>query len=161
MGFWLCLIIAYLKCAYFNNIFIISLYIFYHYIIKPSLFLVFTQSQETQNTVDIAAILVSQTKEMIKILLLRVHQHGRHDVRWKQAIRAIFMWQFLFARVDEQNCSIFVWQLYLLRNCRVSFYVANKNCYIQKIVRVERQHIKLAIFFMSSVDPSLQSFVFK
>ena len=44
-------------------------------------FLVFTQFQETQKTIDIAAILVSQTKEIIKILLLRVLQHGRHDVR--------------------------------------------------------------------------------
>ena len=33
-----------------------------------------------------AAMLVSQTKEIIKILLLRVHQHGHHDVRWKPAI---------------------------------------------------------------------------
>ena len=49
-------------------------------------FLVFTQSQETQKTIDIAAILVSQSKEIIIILLLRVHQHGRHDVRWKPAI---------------------------------------------------------------------------
>ena len=45
------------------------------------LFLVFTQSQETQKTMDIAAMLVTQTKEIIKILLLRVHQHDRHDVR--------------------------------------------------------------------------------
>ena len=31
-------------------------------------------------------MLVSQTKEIIKIILLRVHQHGRHDVRCKPAI---------------------------------------------------------------------------
>ena len=43
--------------------------------------LVFTQSQETQKTIDIAAMLMPQTKEITKILLLRVHQHGRHDVR--------------------------------------------------------------------------------
>ena len=49
------------------------------YILWPG-FLVFTQSQETQKTIDIAAMLVSQTKETTKILLLRVHQHGRHDV---------------------------------------------------------------------------------
>ena len=41
----------------------------------------FTQSQETQKTIFIAAMLVSQKKEIIKILLLRVLQHGRHDVR--------------------------------------------------------------------------------
>ena len=41
----------------------------------------FTQSQETHKTTDIAAMLVSQTKEIIKLLLLRIHQHGRHDVR--------------------------------------------------------------------------------
>ena len=49
-------------------------------------FLVFTQSQETQKIIDIAAILVSQTKEIIKILLLSILQHGRHNVRWKPAI---------------------------------------------------------------------------
>ena len=38
----------------------------------------------------------------------------------------IFMWQLLFACVDEQNWLIFVW-LYLLKNWRFSFYVANKN----------------------------------
>ena len=49
-------------------------------------FLVFTQSQETQKTIDTASMLVSQRKEIIKILLLILHQHGRHDVRWKPAI---------------------------------------------------------------------------
>ena len=39
-------------------------------------YLVLTQSQETQKTIDIAAMLVSQAKEIIRILLLRVHQHG-------------------------------------------------------------------------------------
>ena len=38
-------------------------------------------------------MLVSQTKEIIKILLLRVHQYGRHDVRWKPAI-ANGMWRY-------------------------------------------------------------------
>ena len=41
----------------------------------------FTQSQETQKIIVIAAMLVSQTKEIIKIILLRVLQHDRHDVR--------------------------------------------------------------------------------
>ena len=45
------------------------------------LFLVFTHSQETQKIIDIAAMLVFQTKERIKIILLKVHQHGRRDVR--------------------------------------------------------------------------------
>ena len=49
-------------------------------------FLVFTQSQETQNTIDIAVMLVSQTNEIIKIIFLRVDKHGYHDVRWKPAI---------------------------------------------------------------------------
>ena len=31
-------------------------------------------------------MLVSPTNERIKILLSRVHQHGRHDIRWKPAI---------------------------------------------------------------------------
>ena len=29
---------------------------------------------------------------------------------------AIFMWQFLFARVDEENWPVFIWQIYLLKN---------------------------------------------
>ena len=45
------------------------------------LFWVVTQFQETQKIPDVAAMLVSQTKEIIKSLLLRVHQQGRHDVR--------------------------------------------------------------------------------
>ena len=43
-------------------------------------FLVFTQSQETQKTIDIEAMLVSQTKEITQIVLLRVHQHGHHEL---------------------------------------------------------------------------------
>ena len=61
--------------------------------------------------------------------------------------RAIFMWQFLFARVDEQNWPIFVWQLDLLKNWRVSFYVANKNCHIQKTVHVDEITHKIGNFF--------------
>ena len=48
--------------------------------LKASVFLVFTQSQETHKTIGVAAILVSQTKETTKILLLRVHLHSRRDV---------------------------------------------------------------------------------
>ena len=44
-------------------------------------FFVFTHSQETQKTRDIVVMLVSQIKEIIKIHLLRVHQHDRHDIR--------------------------------------------------------------------------------
>ena len=64
-----------------------------------------------------------------------------------QSTRAIFMWQFLFARVDEKNWLIFIWQLYLLKNGRVSFYVANKNCHIQKIVRVDETTHKIGNYF--------------
>ena len=39
--------------------------------------------------------------------------------------------QFLFARVDDEKWPIFMWQPYLLKSWRVSFYVANKNCDIQ------------------------------
>ena len=39
---------------------------------NTKLFVVFTHSQETQKTIDIAVMLVPQTKEIIKILLLRV-----------------------------------------------------------------------------------------
>ena len=43
--------------------------------------MVFTQFQERLKTIDIVAILVSQTKEIIKILKLsKVHQFGCHDV---------------------------------------------------------------------------------
>ena len=45
---------------------------------SPKLFLVFTQFQETQNIMDIAVMLVS--KKTMKLLLLRVHQHGRREV---------------------------------------------------------------------------------
>ena len=40
---------------------------------RTDIFLVFTQSQETQKTIDVAAMLMFQTKEKIKIILLRVH----------------------------------------------------------------------------------------
>ena len=61
---------------------------------KSFLFLVFTQSQEAQKTIGLAAMLESKTKEIIKILLLRVHQHGSHDFRWKSAIGT--PWKGLF-----------------------------------------------------------------
>ena len=41
----------------------------------------FQTSQETQKTIGIAAMFAPETKQRIKILLLRVHQHGCHDVR--------------------------------------------------------------------------------
>ena len=45
---------------------------FYICIMQTStVFLVFTQSQETQKTIDIADMLVSQTKKTIKTLLFR------------------------------------------------------------------------------------------
>ena len=50
------------------------------------IFLVVTQSQETQKTIGVAAMLVSQTKEKIKSLLLWVQERGRRDVMWKPAI---------------------------------------------------------------------------
>ena len=49
-----------------------------------------------RDTIDIAAMLVSQTKEIIRILLLRVHQHGRHDSRWKPATEFYWLVQKLF-----------------------------------------------------------------
>ena len=79
----------------------------------------------------------------------------------KRRLHEQILWQFLFARVDEQNWPIFIWQFYLLKIWRVSFYVADKNCHIQKIVRVDETTHKIGNFFMSSVDPSLQSFIFK
>ncbi len=48
----------------------------------------------------------------------------------------ISMWQFLFARVNEQNWAIFVWQMHLLKSWRVSFWETNKNCHTRKIARV-------------------------
>ena len=54
--------------------------------VRFTAFLIFTQSQEAQKTTAIVVMLVSQTKEIIKIFLLRVHQHGRHDVMRKSAI---------------------------------------------------------------------------
>ena len=37
--------------------------------------------------------------------------------------------------------------IYLLKNRRVSFYVANKNCQIHKIVRVDETTHKIGNFF--------------
>jgi len=53
------------------------------------------------------------------------------------------MWQFLFARVDDEKWPIFMPQLYMLKSWRVSFYVANKNCHIPIIVRVDETPHKL------------------
>ena len=47
-------------------------------------FLIITKSQETQKTIDPVAMLVSQTKEIIKYLLLIVPQHGRRNKRQYQ-----------------------------------------------------------------------------
>ena len=66
----------------FTNLLLI--YTSYHsslYILNLNLFLVFTRSQEPKKTIVIAAMLVSQTKEIIKIFLFRAHQHGRYNVR--------------------------------------------------------------------------------
>ena len=51
-----------------------------------------------------------------------------------------FMWQFLFALVDEGNWLIFMWQIHLLKSWHVSFYVTNKklsytkNCSCRRLV---------------------------
>jgi len=68
----------------------------------------------------------------------------------------IFIYNFLVARVDEENWPIFMWQIYLLRSWRVSFYVTNKTCHIRKIACVDdsshkmwqilRQHMWSPIF---------------
>ena len=88
----------------------------------------------------------------LKYLIIALSKLG-----FKPRLREQFLWQFLFARIDEQNWAIFVWQLYLMKNWRVSFCVANKNCHIQKIIRVD----ETTHFLTSSIDPSFQSFVFK
>ena len=38
--------------------------------------------------------------------------------------------------------------IYLLKNWRVSFYVANKNCHVQKIDRVDETTLKNGIFYV-------------
>ena len=69
--------------------------------------------------------------------------------------RAIFMWKFLFARrVDEQSWPTFVWQLHLLKNWRVRFYVANKNCNIQKI---DQFRILSCCWLPMTTDPFIYS----
>ncbi len=55
----------------------------------------------------------------------------------------IFMWQFLFVRVDEENCPIFMWQIHLMKSWRVSFYVTNKSCHTRKIARVYYSSFKM------------------
>ena len=47
------------------------------------------------------------------------------------------------------------------KNRRISFYVAKKNCHIQKIVRVDEATQKIGNFLMSPIVPSLQTFDFK
>ena len=54
-----------------------------------------------------------------------------------------FLWQFLFARVDEGNWPIFMWEIHLLKSWRVSFYVTNKNCHTRKIARVDDSSHKM------------------
>ena len=62
-----------------------------------------------------------------------------------------FMWQLLFARVDEWKWPIFMWQIHLLKSLRVSFYVTNKNCHTRNIARVngasEYQHQTFSGFY--------------
>jgi len=55
----------------------------------------------------------------------------------------IFMWQFLFVRVDEENWPIFMCQIHLLKSLRVSFYVTNQSCHIRKIARVDESSHKM------------------
>mgnify|MGYP001794885986 CR=1 FL=1 len=46
-----------------------------------------TIPRDTKVNINIVAKLVSQTKEIIKTLLIRVHQHDRYDNKWKTAVR--------------------------------------------------------------------------
>ena len=87
-------------------------------------FLVFTQSQGTQKTIDIEAMLVSQTKEITQIVLLRVHQHGHHEVIWKLAM---FPWRGLKPRI-----SLLV---LMLNACFISFYSSGGTSEILIICR--------------------------
>ena len=48
----------------------------------------------------------------------------------------VFQWPLLFARISEKICPNSMRQTDLLKNWRASFYVAKKNCYIRKFVRV-------------------------
>ena len=59
-----------------------------------------------------------------------------------------------FGRVPNLNALLLQ---ALMKPLVVSFYVANKNCHIQTIVRVEEttHRIKIGNFLMLSIDPSL------
>ena len=93
----------------------------YSFKTEIKVFLVFTKSQETQKTIDIAAMLVSKIKEIIKILLLRVHQHGSSDVRWKRSI-LLFTWiinnwyfEIALKQQNEKNNSLkFIFNIFCL-----------------------------------------------
>lgn len=41
------------------------------------------------------------------------------------------MWKVLFARVDEEIRPVFMWQLYLLKSWRVSYYVTDRGRHIK------------------------------
>lgn len=41
------------------------------------------------------------------------------------------MWKVLFARVDEEIRPVFMWQLYLLKSWRVSYYVTDTGRHIK------------------------------
>ena len=88
--FWISLARV-MSCLWINDWFSILIATLAKQVAQYMLFLVFTQFQEAQKTIDIAAMLVSWTKEIIKNLLSRVHQHGCHEVRWKPAIRCSWL----------------------------------------------------------------------
>ena len=66
-------------------------------------------------------------KQFLTAVLLKPHLHEQFFV-------TTLTWQFLFARVDEQNRPIFVWQLYLL-----SFTVFSLQSFVfkTKMARVD------------------------
>ena len=58
--------------------------------------------KRSQKTIDIAAMLVSQTKDIIKILLLRVSQHGENHPLHKH----INAWAEELGIISNFMCSV-------------------------------------------------------
>ena len=47
-----------------------------------------------------------------------------------------FTWKFLFTGVDEENWSMLTWQIYFLKNWRVSSCVTNITCHANEFMEI-------------------------
>ena len=99
-----------------------------------------TIPSSAHKTIDIAAMMVSQTKEIIKILLLRVHQHGRHDIMWKPAIEWF---------INDIIYHTFIINWHLMKQCKLILEIMSLKqwCNIEGICVIIQ--LKILILDMS------------